>query len=111
MQKVIEKIANEITKKAGTWSLPDSTEKISKLEIILKSLKEGSYIKNGPNTALYEILGDDQLFDKIDKELRKAYQLIYPYVKTYIIKLIDDYEKNPENFKKSLDIKTLRKIL
>lgn len=111
MKNIITKIAEEIVKEAGTWSLPDSQKKINKLEEILINLRDGGYIKDGPSTALSEILGDDQLFDKIDHELHKAYVAIYPYVRAYIIQLIDDYEKNPANFRKIVDTNALRKLI
>lgn len=68
----ISKIADKI---AGTWSIPDSSIKVEKLVRIVKEMDRGNWPmgENGDiNNILYDLIGDDDLYDKIDRIRRSA---------------------------------------
>ena len=50
----------------GTWSLPQSLEKAKKLQNLLKKPLIALDVEN----KLYDLLGDDDLFDSIIEEQR-----------------------------------------
>jgi len=50
----------------GTWNLPQSLEKAKKLQILLKK----PLIALDAESKLYDLLGDDDLFDSIIEERR-----------------------------------------
>jgi len=59
-----ESWANDITE--GTWALPDTDDEIKELDALMaKPLPVGPNAENA-TALLYDILGDDQLFDELD---------------------------------------------
>lgn len=51
-----------VKKKAGTWTIPDTKEKVQKLKDILKQPLPASEAKD----KMYGLVGDDELFDELD---------------------------------------------
>ena len=54
-----------VKKQAGTWAIPDTKEKVQKLKDILKQPLPASEAKD----KMYDLVGDDELFDEIDDYL------------------------------------------
>ena len=55
----------KVKKQAGTWAIPDTKEKVQKLKDILKQPLPASEAKD----KMYDLVGDDELFDEIDDYL------------------------------------------
>lgn len=100
----INKIVNEILKNAGTWALPDSPSAIAKLDKVLKVLNENDGILQ---KDLWNVLGNDSLWDEIEKHFGHIKEVI----KSYVLKIADQYDKHPKNFKGKLDTKALRELI
>jgi hypothetical protein len=58
-----ESWANEIAE--GTWSLPDTDDKIYELDEIMAKPLEAGMDGSNATSMLYDIIGDDTLFDAI----------------------------------------------
>jgi hypothetical protein len=96
--KNILKIAEDILKIAGVWAIPTVKNQV-KLEKIVRDLKDGK-LDGDPQKVLYDILGDDLLMDNFDKEKQKYQKEVYKIVKNYLVKFIEQTEKNNEkNFR------------
>jgi hypothetical protein len=61
---MFENWAHNITE--GTWAIPDSPEAIQKLKEILKQELPVGVDATNATEILYDIIGDDQLFDDLD---------------------------------------------
>lgn len=60
-----------VEKKAGTWSLPETKDQVKKLKEILTYLQgEGEINTDELESDLYNVMGDDSTFDKIDQSSR-----------------------------------------
>jgi len=108
--KYYKKITNKLEKTSGTWSLPDSPSKIKKLKEILLGLKTKKYDLSKIINDLYNIVGDDKLFDLIGKQInkQKSNDIVYANIRNdilnYLSKLIETKNVN-------LDIKALEKLV
>jgi hypothetical protein len=66
---IFEQWATQITE--GTWALPDNKEKQAKLiELMSKELPVGADATNATE-QLYDLLGDDELFDQLEELAEK----------------------------------------
>lgn len=63
MGEEFESWANEVTE--GTWSVPDTQEKINDLSKVMEKPLAVGVDGDTATNALYDIIGDDQLFDQI----------------------------------------------
>lgn len=63
MGEEFESWANEIVE--GTWSVPDTEEKIGDLIDIMSTPLDAGIDGDNASSALYDIIGDDKLFDEI----------------------------------------------
>ena len=90
----------------GTWALPNTKEKASAL---IKLLDKPLYVED--EEKLYDLIGDDSLFDKID-HLKKANfkGTINDLIKSKIIGLIKYYYDSPKKFKDEWDKDSLEML-
>lgn len=96
----------------GTWSLPDSSSKISKIKKYLAALKKGTVLEE-PTKYFNKLYGNDDFFDRLGdqetaKDKAKAY---YEVITNHLADLIGEYEENPNGFNSKLDVNALRKLL
>jgi len=63
LAKQFEDWANEITE--GTWAIPDTDDAIANLDELMSTPLEVGMDGSNATGALYDIIGDDQLFDNI----------------------------------------------
>ena len=97
----------------GTWALPNTKEKANALqELMQKPLKANNKSKD----KLYDLYGDDELFDEIDDRRTEEganYDIRF-LVATYIKSTLDYLKESPESFNVKFDkeaIKTLESIV
>lgn len=88
----------EASKMAGTWAIPYNSEKAKELANIIKKFDEKEISKN-----LYDIFGNDELYDKIDSLQEQFVDVL----KEYVEKLLNSYGKNPDSFKGQFDGESL----
>lgn len=87
----------------GTWSLPDTNNKVEKLKELIYNLENDENFKYD-HKYIYSSLGNDSLFDiidgLIDKKLdnKELNSHIAIEIKNYIKRLIDNYSKNPNHY-------------
>jgi len=85
----------------GTWTLPQTKKQADKLS---KLLEKSLPLKNLEN-KLYDLIGDDDLFDEIVSD-RKVFGEKHNYnesVKNFLKELIERYENPPEEFTKPFE--------
>lgn len=81
---------------AGTWSVPNTVRKVQELEEILSS---GRPVSELP-AALYDICGDDGLFDDLEWLIKESPTSTagVPIVYNYLSRLLADYDRFPSDF-------------
>jgi hypothetical protein len=84
----------------GTWSLPVTVYQAGELVKVIKDL-EKSDIETvmGIEDKLYDVLGDDDLFDEIDAEFQKLGPKLASIVKKHLAAVLREYERDSELFK------------
>jgi len=96
------------TRTAGTWALPDTEKKALQLVKYVQGLDDyTAYSKEDVESKIYNLYGDDVLFDDIDaitkgsiKEGQILGRRVKMIVKHHIKELISHYESNPDDFKR-----------
>ena len=68
LRKLIQQEAKKLLKE-GTWAIPDTATKMKKAEQILIKF-------NALQKAMYDCLGDDELFDAIDNVKNRMKKLM-----------------------------------
>lgn len=81
---------------AGTWSMPNNKADSQKLLKLIKQMEKGEWPDDKtPATALYNVLGDDQLFDSFDREakpyLRACADMVKRRIKQFAQQDVDEY--------------------
>lgn len=91
----------------GTWALPNTKEKAQALhELMQKPLKAN----NKATSKLYDLYGDDRLFDAIEdrrEKYGKGYDLRF-LVATFIKGILEYYKKSPERFYLKFDQEAIK---
>jgi hypothetical protein len=100
----VKKIADNILKQSGTWSLPDSEKKIKDLEAFIRNI-------DNPFKELYSILGDDSLYDKFDKIKEVFAEQTKKAILDYLTELIEHFDRSPEDFRSKIDTKRLNEVI
>lgn len=75
LQENINRVASTIIT-GGTWSIPETESSMNELAKIVKKLESGKPPVNNDadvNSAIYHLLGDDELYDVLDK-LKEDFQ-------------------------------------
>lgn len=93
----------------GTWALPNTKQKAEKLQELFR---EPIYSNQETKDALYDLYGDDELFDDIDGAEYK--EDIRYLIACYLDKMIKYYNEKPECFNVQFDknaIKILKAIV
>lgn len=96
-EEVKDTTKEAVKKKAGTWALPDTKEKAEQLQKLMESpIEADSEVYN----KLYDIYGDDKLFDEIDQAMEKGdIEDIRNIIKVELgesIKNIDSWKNKPD---------------
>jgi len=65
MAEAFESWANQLAE--GTWALPENDDEINKLIELMKQPLEAGVDAENASSALYNLLGDDQLFNDLDE--------------------------------------------
>jgi len=106
-------VAKEIcrTRKAGTWALPKMYD-ASRLVKFVKRMEKGEWPvpMNDIGDLLYPILGDDALFDQIDRAERMYLKTSANAIRARIRELAEQAAKHPEEFTDPEDGKVLQLI-
>jgi biotin operon repressor len=86
----LENWANNIVE--GTWAIPDTEEALDALEELMqKELPVGADAENA-SSALYSLIGDDELFDDLDELAEKDPEAdARPVIKDWIVRNINHY--------------------
>jgi len=63
--EIFETWANRLVE--GTWAIPDTEEKMTKLKLFLSQPQPVGADADAATSALYDILGDDSLFDRLEE--------------------------------------------
>ena len=87
----------ERKKTAGTWELPFTVEEATKLKNLVGDVEQGN--KSQLAQELYDLFGDDELFDDLPNVDSRVAQIIRKHVKD----LLDKYENDPTTFKDKLE--------
>jgi hypothetical protein len=105
-----ESWANDIAE--GTWSLPDTDEKIENLDEIMSAPIEAGIDGSNATSVLYHLIGDDELFDNIseladatgpDADVRP---LVVDWLTVHNPELARKYQAPTETVPQQLDQKT-----
>ena len=87
-------------KMAGTWSLPQTPQAAMLIKRVVKVLQRGDSplvgAKNDVEDALYNLLGDDELFDDLDRQRKYYYQACADSIVSRIKKMA---MQKPQDFK------------
>lgn len=95
--KLVEKLLCE-----GTWCVPFTQKQVNELEDILSKPINNKDAKN----RLYNIYGNDELFDKLFIDNND----VRPLIKSAIKDLINHYENNKYGFNKECPEDVLNKL-
>lgn len=96
--------------KEGTWALPYTAKKANKIGLLLQGLLKGDYTTEKVTDALYNLYGDDMLFDELASVNKNYVGIVQKHIKG----LIAQYEKHPEQFDSKFEpeaLEALRKVL
>jgi hypothetical protein len=96
---------NWYKRKAGTWAVPFTAKQAYKVSDVLQSLND--YIGGTLRKKLYGALGDDVLWDKMDKVFDDAAGEIKGLIKAHIKETLAHYEKSPDDFSGKFDEEAL----
>lgn len=91
----------------GTWTLPNTKRKAQKLKELME---QPLLVSEDPQSKLYDLYGDDSLFDEIWNYEDDSNNDLRELVKKYISKYLYDYAENPESYRCKLS-KNARAIL
>ena len=83
----------------GAWALPNTKRKALKLKELME---EPLLVSEDPQSKLYDLYGDDSLFDEIWDYEDDPNNDLRELVKKYISKYLDNYAENPESYYKKL---------
>jgi len=89
----------------GTWTLPQSKKQAEKLSELLKK----PLLLNNLEHKLYNLIGDDDLFDQIISD-RNVFGSKHNYnkaIKEFLRGLVERYENKPEDFTKAFEPEAL----
>ena len=97
----------------GTWALPNTKKKAEELQ---KLFKNPIYSNESTKDTIYDLYGDDDLFDAIsDREYEEGSDYDIRFViACHLNSMIEYYEKSPKCFNVKFDkgaIKILKKIV
>lgn len=89
----------------GTWTLPQTKQQAEKLSKLLEKTLPLNNLEN----KLYDLIGDDDLFDKIvsDRKVFGGKHDCSDEVKDFLRELIERYETSPEEFTKPFEPEAL----
>lgn len=76
MAQIADRVTASMIRKAGTWALPDNANAVRMLENVVKALKQGKSPqgRNDVTDILYPLLGDDELFDSLERLAKDYHQ-------------------------------------
>jgi len=98
---VIEKVEKAI--KEGAWPYPHTEERAKKVADLMKE----SFTPAEADKILHGLLGNDTLFDAINKSKDSKSVDIRPEIKNYIKQMLEMYHKDPGSFKYGFEPKAL----
>jgi len=87
----------------GCWSYPYTEDKAKKLF----ALFEKPLVAKEAKDVLYDLVGDDTLFDALDKAEEKSSSDVRPEIKIHIKNMLEMYHKQPGDFKYGFEPKAL----
>jgi len=88
----------------GTWALPFTGDKADRLHSLVADLDTTFELDM---TKLYDLLGDDDLWDELNKIDKSVKQGKMKAMKKAIKDMVDHYEKTPEDFKDKFEPEAL----
>lgn len=100
IRQIIRSILSE-----GTWSIPKNDTDIDKVKYALQDLRDSVIDISTFKERIYDVLGDDELFDALDNAEEKEneegtqYFFIFSTVQSYLVKILKDFKDNPNSFK------------
>ena len=97
---------NWYKRKAGTWSLPYKENQAYKVGEILENTRE--ILTETFQKKLYNVIGDDALWDDMDEVFETATDKLTKLLKAYIKRLLAMYEKSPDQFSDEFDDEALK---
>lgn len=116
---------DSMIKNAGTWELPSEESQLKILSAFLSKLHryEGDLLD--PSTTLYNVLGDDNLFDNFLDIKKETFDKIRNTIIKYLESLVAQYRKDirksfkgdepvldkPKNWTSKLDVERLDEII
>ncbi len=93
-------------RKAGSWAIPFKTQDAKELEMIVRRYNKPNVNIKKLKNEVYEYLGDDELFDKLD-----GLDEIDSYPSVFIIErlkeLLDQYKEAPDTFSRPFEPEAL----
>lgn len=89
----------KVSLKEGTWVVPDTAKKATRLKEIIQQLEQGSGDVSEFYKTLWNVYGDDHLMDDLDNVLDKTKPALTKVLKRHIAGLVKGYEKRPDEFR------------
>ena len=103
VKKIAKKVKEKKTMKEGTWSHPYTQEKAQKLA----TLMENPINPKEATDKLYDLVGDDILFDSFHEAEDNKVEDVRPEVRSYIKEILERYNEKPEDFKQKFEDEAL----
>jgi hypothetical protein len=105
-ERIVAKLTKEIRRQAGTWALPRTDRDVLTIAKVISSMARGDRhdLDKYPQDMLHGVLGDDTLFDALDKETDKYLKQCATVTKKFIKNMVKGHEKadykDPESYDK-----------
>lgn len=87
----------------GTWSLPFTEDKVDELEYLMKQPIDPEVASD----ILYDIFGDDDLFDQINNWADDGADDVRILIKDKLKEYLQQYQENPDSFRTKIKDKEL----
>lgn len=79
----------------GTWELPNTQHRALRLK---KLMEKPLLMRQNPQRELYDIFGDDDLYDELDRYLDSPDYDVRFLVKMHVNYYLNDYSEHPKNY-------------